>query len=188
MPAHTRSGFARSGLLIGLVAFLGFASYAIERLAHPHHTLLVSSGGYCRDGLGTRWGGVPDVLEVSPVRDALDLAENVPTVARINTAVFEVGYTGEPIQDTYALPRDLTINGVTQPLEQEMTIATGIYNDELTILRGQTVSFPVELEGARGIVDVTPLGQEFAGNVRCMDCPDERPILARFLLHDVTRR
>jgi len=188
MPAHSRSGFARFSLLIGLAAFISFAGLAIDRLAHPRYNVLFTSSGYCRDGLGSRCNDVPDVVEVSPARESLELAVNVPTIARINPAVFEVGYPGEPIQDTYALPRELTVNGVTRSLDQEMTIATGEYTDELTVLRGETVSFPVELLGARGIVDVTPLGQGFAGTSGAMDCPDERPILARFLLHDVTRR
>src|SRR5438270_632587 len=174
MAAHSRSGFARFSLLIGLAAFLSFAGLAIDRLAHPRHTVLFSSGGYCRDGLGSRCNDVPDVLEVLPMRETLTLAENVPTVARINTAVFEVGYTGEPIQADYLLPRELTINGVSRSLNQEMTIATGRWTDDLIILRGETVSFPVELPGARGIVDVTPLGQDFSGNARREDCPDER--------------
>src|SRR5205823_10308466 len=131
MPAHSRSGFARFSLLLGLAAFVSFASMAIDRLTHPRYSVAFSSSGYGRSGLGTLCNGVPDVVEVSPARESLTLAVDEPTIARINTAYFEVGYTGEPIQETYPLPRELSINGVTRALDQEMTIATGIYTDEL---------------------------------------------------------
>jgi hypothetical protein len=189
MQFHRRSGFARVSFVF-LLASLACASLLWLSGQHRgQYAVEISSDGYSADSLGTRCGGIFDRLAIAPVNETIFLDENVPALAKVNLATFEVGYTGEPIEVSSVFSRALTVNGITHAISQEITTTTGIATDYLTVHPGETVSFEINLGARRGILDVTPLGRHLVGSVEpWASTVDREPLQAQLLLHDVSAR
>lgn len=199
--SHSHRGIARPGFavaavtlfLLGTAGFRNLAGWLDEsascsvweqtRADGDSYTLNYATSSFATQQLGDRIGGEFDKFELMPVTDSLTLTEGVPTTALVNLGVFRAGVTGQPIEYRWRLTRALTINGVTRPLFQPATIATGMTTDFLRLGDGGTVSFPVPLPGGSGIVDVTPLEQDLWGTLE--NPTNTEPVHATFLLRDV---
>jgi hypothetical protein len=199
--SHSHRGVARPGFVLAVLVllFLGAVGFRnldgwLEESAScsvweqtrgdgDSYTLNYSTESWAAARLGDRVGGEFDKFELLPVTDSLTLTEGVPTTALVNLGVFTVGLTGQPIEYRWRLTRALTINGVTRPLSQPATIATGMNTDFLRLGDGRTLSFEVPLSGGSGIVEVTPLEQDLWGTTG--NPTNTEPVHATFLLRDV---
>ena len=186
MQFQRRSGFARVSFVFLLASMACTSLLWLSGRHRGQYAVEISSDGYSADSLGTRCSGIFDRLAIDPVNDTVFLDENVPTLAKVNVATFEVGYTGEPIEVSSVFSRGLTINGMTRSVSQEITTTTGIATDYLTVHPGETVSFEINVDGRQGILDVTPLGRHLVCSVEpWATTVDREPLQAQLLLHDL---
>jgi hypothetical protein len=96
-----------------------------------------------------------DKVTLGIASGSLDLTPGVPRTVVINPLTFEVGWTGDMLEEdtktnVYYLSRDITVNGITKTLINPVTHGVTWAADSLMVQAGEPVTF--------GNIVVTPLG------------------------------
>jgi hypothetical protein len=144
---------AAAGVQAGTAVDWATGGAFIKNLGNTHHTAFSIFPPE-----SNRWNQEDtecDKVTLDIASGSLDLTTGVPQTVVINPLTFEVGWTGDMLEEdtktnVYYLSRDITVNGVTKTLVNPVTHGVTWAADSLMVQAGEPVTF--------GNIVVTPLG------------------------------
>lgn len=152
---------------------------AAVALSSSAHAVLIN---YSVGGFGPTVpppSGQQDIIELTSYTGSVDLAPEVPQVAKINTLLWTLVSTSYTGPSSFNVARDLTLSAGTQSIVQPGSLSIFFNHDELTLGAGGSYLF----DFGSYTVEVTPLqagpySQNYLG-------ASSHDVNASFVLHNV---